>query len=85
MVVSAAGVLASAVARRHELVLAMAVVGLVAFTSRRMILSRMDRLRTTMTPTDAVGIRQFRQLHVTGMVLNVLQLLLICVGLTVVL
>lgn len=82
IVVACAGTLASAVAGRRGLVFAMAVVGLVAFTSRRVILSRMDRLRTTMTAADTVGIRRFRQLHGAGMVLNVAQLLAICVGLT---
>lgn len=85
IVVASAGTLASAVAGRHRLLVAMAVIGAIAFTSRGFILSRMDRLRTTMTATDAVGIRQFRQLHVAGMVLNVTQLLLICVGLTILL
>jgi hypothetical protein len=59
----------------------MAVIGVVAFWSRRVILSRMDRLRMTMTATDTAGIRQFRKLHVLGMSLNVAQLLTICVGL----
>ncbi len=49
-----------------------------AFWSRRAIVSRMDRLRLTMTATDTQGIRGFRRLHVLGMGLNFVQLLLIC-------
>jgi hypothetical protein len=41
----------------------------------------MDRLRDVMTATDAARIRQFRQLHVLGMVLNVTQLAALCIGL----
>ena len=81
MVVAAAGTLAHALAQRPVTAVAMAVVGVVAFWSRRVILSRMDTLRITMTATDTAGIRQFRKLHVTGMSLNLVQLLAICFGL----
>ena len=81
MVVAAAGTLAHALAQRPVTTVAMAVIGVVAFWSRRVILSRMDRLRMTMTATDTAGIRQFRKLHVMGMSLNVVQLLTICFGL----
>jgi len=56
-------------------------IALIAFLSRRGILSRMDRLRDAMTATDMVRIRQFRLLHVWGMVLNFAQLFAVCVGL----
>jgi hypothetical protein len=85
MVVAAAGTLAHALAGRSVTSVAMAAVGAIAFSSRRIILSRMDRLRTTMTATDTDGIRQFRRLHVLGMVLNFVQLLAICAGLPIVL
>ena len=83
MVVAAAGTLAHAAAHRPATTVGMAVVGLVAFCSRRAILSRMDNLRTTMTATDAAGIRRFRRLHVVGMSLNFAQLLAICAALPV--
>ena len=57
----------------------------VAYLSRRNILTRMDRLRAVMTPEDGQRIRQFRVLHVWGMVLNVAQLLAICLSLVTVL
>jgi hypothetical protein len=85
MVVTAAGVVAHALTGRPATATAMALFGLVAFASRRIILTRMDTLRSTMTATDDSAIRQFRALHVWGMVLNVVQLLTACVGLTFVL
>ena len=85
IVVASAGTLAHAFARRPAMTAVMVAIGAVAFCSRRMILSRMDRLRLTMTATDAAGIRQFRRLHVVGMVLNVVQLLALCGSLPLVL
>jgi hypothetical protein len=46
----------------------------IAFLLRRVVLSRMDALRATMTETDKLGISRFRRLHVAGMVLNGVQL-----------
>ena len=83
MVAAALGTLAHALAHRSVTAVGLALVGVVAFASRRFILTRMDRLRATMTVTDTEGIRRFRALHVLGMVLNVAQLVLICIGLTV--
>jgi len=85
MVCAAAGTLAYALTKRADMTGALAVVAVIAFCSRRAILSRMDRLRATMTANDTAGIRQFRRLHVLGMVLNVVQLLTICAGLPFVL
>lgn len=81
MVVAAAGTLSHAVANRPVTTAALAAVCAIAFLSRRVILSRMDSLRITMAAADTEGIRQFRRLHVVGMVLNFVQLLTICVGL----
>lgn len=85
MVTAGAGVLANGATGRSTIAIAMAGIALIAFTSRHHILSRMDRLREVMTATDAGRIRQFRHLHVWGMVLNVAQLLTICMGLVSVL
>jgi hypothetical protein len=81
MVTAAAGLLANALAQRPIIATGMAAIALIAFLSRRGILSRMDRLRDVMTATDAARIRQFRHLHVLGMVLNVTQLAALCIGL----
>lgn len=85
MVVASAGVLAHALAKKPVTATAMVAIGLVAYSSRRYILGRMDLLRVSMTATDHVRIRRFRELHVLGMVLNVVQLVAICAGLTLVL
>jgi hypothetical protein len=82
MVTAGAGALAHAVAHRPVIAVGMAGVALIAFFSRRGILSRMDELRDAMTATDTGRIRRFRSLHVWGMVLNLAQLLAICVALT---
>ena len=49
-------------------------VGALAFLLRRAVISRMDRLRSTMTPSDKAAISRFRRLHIGGMAINVVQL-----------
>lgn len=85
IVTATAGVLAQAWSGKAILAVGMAAVVVVACVSRHSILSRMDRLRDVMTPTDSPRIRQFRALHVWGMVLNVAQLVAICLALVTVL
>jgi hypothetical protein len=43
----------------------------------------MDHRCAAMTATDTVRIRRFRMLHGVGMVLNFVQLVAICFGLTI--
>ncbi len=81
LVTAAAGLLANVVAGRTVIAIGMAAIGGIALWSRRGILGRMDQVRAEMTATDAGRIRQFRSLHVWGMVLNVAQLAAVCVGL----
>lgn len=81
MVTASVAMVAHAVAGRKVTTAMLLAVAVIAWQSSRRILSHMDRLRTTMTPTDAAGIREFRRLHVLGMVLNVTQLLAICAAL----
>lgn len=52
---------------------AMTCIAFVAFAARRVIVSRMDRLRSTMT-ADVLAVPVFRRIHVAGIVLNVFQL-----------
>lgn len=85
MVTGAVATLAHALAGRWITAAELAAVVLVAWASSRAILSRMDMLRATMTPSDAAGIRSFRRLHGLGMVLNVVQLVAICASLPLVL
>jgi hypothetical protein len=52
----------------------MAGIAAFAFAVRNGVISRMDRLRSTMTVGDSAAIAQFRRLHITGIVLNVVPL-----------
>jgi hypothetical protein len=85
MAVAALGVIAHALVHRPVITLVMAGIGFVAMASRRVIVGHMDRLRASMSASDAAGIRSFRRWHVLGMVLNVAQLLAICASLPFVL
>jgi len=71
MGIATVGVLGFAVLDRRFMALVMACVACVGFAARRAFLARMDRLRSTMTNTDPLAIRGFRQLHVAGIILNV--------------
>jgi hypothetical protein len=72
--ISSVGVLGFALADRRFMALVMACIALIGFTARRVIVSRMDRLRTTMSATDIRSIALFRRLHIAGIALNVFQL-----------
>jgi hypothetical protein len=74
MGIAAVGALCFAAADRLFIAVAMACIACIGFVARRLIVSSMDRLRSTMSATDALAIRGFRQLHVTGITLNVVQL-----------
>lgn len=82
MFTSTVGAVAFALAQRYHFALVFCAIGVIGVTSRRFVLSRMDRLRATMTPEDATGIRRFRALHIGGMAANFAQLMFIAVGMT---
>lgn len=82
MGIAAVGSLSYGLLGKVAIALALAGIVLLGFTLRRGVIGRMDRVRTTMTADDVPGIRRFRQLHVTGMVLNAVLLLSFCVGMT---
>jgi hypothetical protein len=63
----------------------LACVAILALASRHWLLTRMDRLRQTMHDGDRAAIRRFRELHVTGILLNLTQLVVLGWGLTSVL
>ena len=69
--IAAVGVMSSVLSDHRILAIFMASIGLIGFTARRAIVSRMDQLRVTMSATDTLAIRRFRWLHVAGLVLNV--------------
>jgi hypothetical protein len=74
LVVSAIGVLSSALASRWLLATAIMCVALIGFVARKTILSRMDQIRTEMHPTNNLAVRNFRRLHISGIALDVLLL-----------
>lgn len=82
MLTASAGALGYALYGRRDIALTVGAIALLAFAGRRWIVGHMDALRGTMTPEDAAGIRRFRRLHITGMLLNVLVLAGCCVGMT---
>lgn len=82
MATAAVGALSSALAERPAIALALSCVAGVGFAGRAWFVSRMDTVRSTMTADDSSAIRQFRRLHIAGMLLNVVLLAAFCVGLT---
>ncbi len=74
------GALSYALSDHVGFALAFGCMAALGLAGRRGIVARMDRLRSTMTVDDSSAIRQFRRLHITGMLLNVLLLALYCVG-----
>ena len=82
MSVATAGALIHAISGRYGIALGVGCMAMIGFAGRRWLVGRMDTLRSTMTADDVVVIRQFRQLHIMGMVLNVLLLGVFCVEMT---
>ena len=82
MVVSTGGAAAYALAWHPLSCAAMCILFLVAYFSRRLMLPRMDELRTRDTPMEPPHVRTFRRLHVTGMALNFSQLLGVVYGMS---
>ena len=82
MATAAVGALSCVLAGRFAIALALSGVAGVGFAGRHWLVSRMDRVRSTMTPDDTSAIGRFRRLHITGMLLNVALLAVFCVGLT---
>ncbi len=82
MVTAAVGALFYALSERSSIALALVCVAGLGFAARDWFVSRMDTLRSTMTADDRAAIRKFRQLHVGGMLLNVVLLGAFAFGMT---
>jgi hypothetical protein len=82
MVAGTVGALSSAFAGRFAIALALGCIAGIGFAGRHWFIARMDRVRSTMTADDAAAVRQFRQLHIAGMLLNVVLLAAVCLGMT---
>lgn len=67
---------------RFGIAVALAGITILGFAGRRWLVGGMDTLRATMTAEDSAAIRRFRQLHVGGMLVNVVVLAGFCVGMT---
>lgn len=72
--IASLGALSSAVADRRMIAASIGCIAIIGFTARQLIVSRMDRLRSTMSATDVPAIRTFRRLHVAGLALNLMLL-----------
>lgn len=59
---------------------AMAGVAALAFSLHRWVIPRMDALRDRINSGDASAIAQFRRLHLTGMLFNVVQVAVVAWG-----
>ncbi len=77
---AAVGALSYGLAGRMGIALAFGCMAGLGLVGRHGIVARMDRLRHTMTADDTAAIRQFRRLHITGMLVNVLLIAVYCVG-----
>lgn len=82
MVTAGVGALSYALAGRPLIAVALGCVAGLGFAGRHWFVSGMDRVRSTMTADDSPAIRQFRRLHIGGMLLNVVLLGAFCFGLT---
>ena len=82
MAVGAVGALSSAIGGRLLIALALSCVAGIGFAGRHWFIARMDIVRSTMTAEDASAIRQFRRLHIAGMLANVVLLATFCFGMT---
>jgi hypothetical protein len=82
MATAGVGALSYALAGRPLIALALGCVAGLGFAGRYWFVSGMDRVRSTMTADDWPAIRQFRRLHIGGMLLNVVLLAAFCFGLT---
>jgi hypothetical protein len=82
MATAGVGALSYALAGRPLIALALGCVAGLGFAGRYWFVAGMDRVRSTMTADDGPAIRQFRRLHIAGMLLNVVLLAAFCFGLT---
>lgn len=79
---AAVGTLSYLLLGRFGIAVALAGIAMLGFAGRRWLVGAMDTLRATMTAEDSAAIRRFRQLHVGGMLLNVVVLAGFCIGMT---
>ncbi len=76
------GALSYALVDRFTIAFAVSCVAVFGFAGRHWFVRRMDTVRSAMTADDSFAIRQFRRLHIAGMLLNVVLLAGFCIGMT---
>jgi len=82
MTTATVGALSYGLVGKPIIALALACIAVLGFAARHWFVGGMDALRSTMTADDSAAIKQFRRLHITGMLLNVVLLAGFCVGMT---
>lgn len=82
MITATVGALSFALAGQPTIAVAVGCVAAFGLAGRHWFVARMDAVRSTMTPDDSAAIRQFRRLHIAGMLLNVVLLAGFCIGMT---
>lgn len=70
MSIASIGTLSAIIADRRFLAASIACIALIGFTARKLIVARMDQLRSTLSATNTPAIQKFRKLHITGLALN---------------
>ena len=79
-VVATAAAIGYGLAGRTGMSLGLACVAVLAVALHHWMMTRMDALRTTMHDGDRAAISRFRKLHVTGIALNIVQLVAVGVA-----
>ena len=74
MSIAAVGAAGCVLIGQRALAVAMGGLVVVVFGIRRWVIANMDRLRDAITRGESTAVPRFRRLHMTGMVLNVVQL-----------
>ena len=82
LAVGSVGALSSALGGRFLIALALGAVAGIGFAGRYWFVLQMDAVRSAMTANDAPKIRQFRRLHIAGMLANFVMLVTFVFGMT---
>lgn len=82
VITAAVGTTSYALVGKPAIACAFASVVMLGLGGRYWLVPRMDVVRSTMTADDSVTIRQFRRLHIAGMLVNVVLLAAYCFGMT---
>ena len=82
MIIATVGAVSFAFTGRIAIAVVVGCMAGLGYAGHRWVVGRMDAVRSTMTPEDRAAIRQFRKLHIGGMLVNVVLLAGFVVGMT---